>query len=65
MPNNICKKLTCKEWKIFTQKCCIYKTLWYNKGVNDIWEIRFSIVVKQKRDYEVKKELLALFLFTK
>lgn len=37
----------------------------YNKGVNDIEKIYFSIVVKQKRDYEVKKERLALFLFKK
>jgi hypothetical protein len=37
----------------------------YNKDVNDIEKIYFSIMVKQKRDYEVKKERVALFLFKK
>ena len=60
------KIMVCKEIKKYLyKKCCIYITMCYNKDVNDIEKIYFSIMVKQKRDYEVKKELLALFLFAK
>lgn len=51
--------------KYLNKKCCIYQRMCYNKDVNGIYKRYFSIMVKQKRDYEVKEGLCALFLFAK